>query len=107
MLRIADQGVISHQPGRGAYMPVVTPLPDGTCIACQHVGAGLGADDNHIEVLRSADGRTWQNEGSIHRSRETGQRGLPGDGYAYRGPRLDAVPDGRLVMSATRFETAA
>ncbi|MFH1566919.1 MAG: sialidase family protein, partial [Gemmatimonadota bacterium] len=46
-------------------------------------------------------------EGSIHRSRETGQRGLPGDGYAYRGPRLDAVPDGRLVMSATRFETAA
>ena len=99
MLKIIDQGLISHQPGRGAYMPVITPLPDGSFIATQHVGASLGTADNHIEVLRSTDqGRTWTNEGSIH-----GQ-GAPDDGFSYRGPKISALPDGRLVMTATRFQ---
>ena len=26
MLTIIDQGMISHRPGIGAYMPVITPL---------------------------------------------------------------------------------
>ena len=56
MLKIIDNGVISHQKERGAYMPVITPLADGSLIACQHVGQGLGTPDNHIEVLRSGDG---------------------------------------------------
>jgi hypothetical protein len=99
MLRIVDQGVISHQPGRGAYMPWITPLPDGTFIACQHIGAALGSADNHIEVLRSADGRTWTSQGSIHGG------GPPADGWTYRGPQISPVPDGRLVMSATRYRT--
>ncbi|MFC1526322.1 sialidase family protein [Candidatus Latescibacterota bacterium] len=98
MLTIADQGILSHNPDQGAYMPAITPLPDGSCIACQHVGQSLGSADNHIEVLRSTDGRSWVNEGSIHRG------GTPADGYAYRGPKISIVPDGRLVMTSTRFE---
>ncbi len=80
-------------------MPIITPLPNGTFIACQHVGASLGSPDNHIEVLRSTDGgNTWINEGSIHGG------GPPGDGWCYRGPKISVVPDGRLVMTATRYE---
>ena len=100
MLDIVDSGIISRQEGRGAYMPVITPLPDGTLIACQHVGSGLGSPDNHIEVLRSTDcGKRWLNEGSIHGD------GPPADGMAYRGPRISVVPGGLLVMTASRFET--
>jgi len=99
MFEIVDEGILSRRSGRGAYMPSITPLPDGTFIACQHVGLSLGAPDNHIEVLRSADGRTWENQGSIH------DHGPPADGWAYRGPQISVVPDGRLVMTATRFET--
>ena len=28
----------------------------------------------------------------------------PTDGWSYRGPKISEVPDGRLVMNATRFE---
>ena len=92
-LKIIDEGIISHEPGRGAYMPVITLLPDGTFLACQHVGLKLGSSDNHIEVLRSTDEcKTWINEGSIHTH-------TPEDeGWAYRGPGVSVVPDGRLVM---------
>lgn len=99
MLKIVDGGIISHQQGRGAYMAVITPLPDGTFIAAQHVGESLGSADNHIEVLRSADLSTWTNQGSIHAG-----GGMPQDGFTYRGPQIGVVPDGRLVMTATRFE---
>ncbi len=99
MLEIVDTGIISHESRRGAYMPVVTPLPNGTLIASQYVGHGLGSPDNHIEVLRSADGgRTWENQGSIHGDSPTG------DGWSYRAPGIAAAPDGRLVMKASRFE---
>ena len=99
MLKIIDNGIISRQSERGAYMPVITPLADGSFIACQHVGEGLGTPDNHIEILRSGDGgTTWVNEGSIHPD------GVPTDGWCYRGPKISEVPDGRLVMNATRFE---
>jgi hypothetical protein len=56
MLSILEQGIISLKEGRGAYMPIITELSDGTSIACQHVGSELGSPDNHIEVLRSTDG---------------------------------------------------
>ena len=52
---IIDSGILSNEPGRGAFMPAITPLPDGALIACQHVGAGIGTPDNLIEVLRSND----------------------------------------------------
>ena len=98
MLQITDQGVISHDPARGAFMPVIAPLSDGSLIASQHVGTSLGSADNHIEVLHSTDnGTTWTNRGSIH-------GGPPDDGFAYRGPEICEVPDGRLMMTATRFE---
>lgn len=96
MLRIVDQGTLSHLTGRGAYMPWITPLADGSFIACQHVGAGLGSDDNHIVVLRSADGRAFTEQGPV---------GPPDDGHAYRAPQISVVAGGRLVLVCTRFET--
>lgn len=99
MLEIIDEGILWRDPGGGAYMPSITELGDGSLIACQHVGCELGAPDNHIEVLRSSDGgRTWRNQGSIH------DGAPPHDGWTYRGPDIQEVPDGRLVMTATRFE---
>ena len=99
MPRIVDSGIISREGGRGAYMPSITPLPDGTLIACQQVGQALGAEDNYIEVLRSADeGHTWANERSIHSGAP------PDDGWYYGGPVISTAPGGRLVMAATRFE---
>ena len=71
MLKIVDQGIISREPGRGAYMPVITPL---------------------------ADGKNWANQGSIH----TESHGL--DAWTFRGPIISSAPDGRLVMTASRFE---
>ena len=96
MLRLVDQGSISHLPGRGAYMPWITPLADGTFIACQHVGAELGSDDNHVVVLRSTDGRTFTEQGTV---------GPCGDGYAYRAPQISIVEAQRLVLVCSRFET--
>ena len=66
MLRITDQGILSRDTDHGAFMPKITPLADGTILACQHVGASLGASDNRIEILRSTDEcRTWTNEGVV------------------------------------------
>jgi len=80
-------------------MPSITPLSDGTLIACQHVGRQLASADNDIEVLTSSDGgQTWNNQGSIHGAQ-------PNDGWSYRGPYICEVPDGRLLLTATRFET--
>ncbi len=99
MLRIIDQGILSHSPDRGAYMPAITELSDGSLIVCQHVGRELASNDNDIEVLTSPDGgSTWENHGSIHGR-------YPGDGWTYRGPYIYETPDGRLVMTATRFES--
>lgn len=100
MLRIVDQGLLSHRPGRGAYMPWITPLPDGTFIAAQHVGAKLGSADNCVVVLRSRDGRAFAEQG----------RATPAsDGFAYRAPQISVVGNGgaqaRLVLACTRFET--
>ena len=93
-IEIVAAGIISRSAGRGAFMPVVTPLADGTLIAAQHVGESLGSSDNHIEVLRSADGGgTWINQGGIH------PRNPPRDGYTYRGPHIHTVPR-QLVMTA-------
>jgi len=98
MLRIVDQGTLSHVTGRGAYMPWITPLADGTFIATQHVGAELGSDDNHIVVLHSADGRAFT---------EHGQVGPPDEGHAYRAPQISVVEGGRLVLVCSRFETGS
>ena len=92
-LRVVDQGLLSYHPGRGAYMPTITPLPDGTFIAVQHVGEGLGSPDNYIEILRSKDGSTWENGRTIHSS------GHKISEWSYRAPKISVVPDGRLVMT--------
>jgi len=97
MLEIVGEGVLSRDVGRGAYFPSVAILRDGTLLASQHVGSGLCSPDNMIEVLRSLDGgSSWVNEGSIH-------GGIPDDGWSYRAPVITEVPDGSLIMAATRY----
>lgn len=98
MLEIVEQGILSHVPGRGAYMPVMSPLSDGTHIACQHIGSGLGTADNRIEVLRSRDGgRTFERQNDNLLS-------LQEEGWSYRGPDVAEVAPGEIVITATRFE---
>lgn len=100
-MQIIEQGVLSRQPGRGAYMPAITPISDGLFLASLHVGSGLSSPDNRIEILRSENGRDWINEGSI--------RGGPpaDDGWSYRRPKISEVPDGRMVMTSTRFKAGS
>ena len=98
-MQIVDSGIISRRPELGAYMPSIAPLADGTWVAVQHVGQSLGSADNHIESLVSRDqGATWGNRGSIH-----GGEG-PDDRFTYRAPKIVTVPDGRLLISADRYQ---
>jgi hypothetical protein len=92
---IVEQGMLSHDPSRGAYMPSITRLAAGGYVACQHVGTQLAAADNRIEVLRSTDGRNWDALGTVPSA---------DDGWAYRGPDIEELTNGRLLMTATRFE---
>jgi len=97
MLSIVEEGTIDCVAGRGAYMPWITPLDDGAFIASQHVGTSLGANDCHIEILRSDDGRTWHNEGPLRTTADDAS-------FSYRIPQISSLPDGQLLMTATRFE---
>ena len=98
MLEIIDQGVISRQSGRGAYCPSIKRLRDGSLIATQDVGTTLGSCDHSIEILRSHDdGLTWESQGVM-------PGGIADDDWFYRIPDVEELPDGRLVMRATRFE---
>lgn len=97
-ISLVDQGQISHDAGRGAYMPSITEADDDQWVAVQHAGSQLGSADNHIELLRSIDsGRTWTQQGSIHGSDHDPR-------FAFRGPDLSRLPDGRWLITATRFE---
>jgi hypothetical protein len=98
-LKILDQGVLSHQPGRCVIMPSITEFTDGTMIACQNIGSSLASPDHCIEVLKTRDGgQSWQNLGSIIRDEDQKP-------WSYRGAFIDELPDGRLVMNASRFES--
>ena len=100
MLEIIAQGVLTRDAGRGAYMPSITQLADGSLVACQHAGQGLASADNHIELLRTADGgQTWRNQGSIHGDDSHNDSGE--EGWAYRGPDIHETPDGRWLLTAT------
>lgn len=96
MYTIAESGIISHNAALGAYMPSITPLRSGPWVACQHVGQELASADNSIEMLASADGKSWSSVARL---------GVEEDGYAYRGPDICEAPDGTLFLSATRFES--
>jgi len=87
-MRIVDQGIISRPPRGGAYMAAITPLPDGSYIACQFVSSTFVSSDARIEVLRSTDGlATWASEGQLR-----GQAAAE-DGWSYRGPTISVIPD--------------
>ena len=94
MIITAEYGTLDNAPEHGAYMPWITPLPNGCFIANQHVGSGLGANYCRIEILRFPDGRQWHNEGQIVNQCSN---------YSYRMPQIHALPGGCLLMTATRF----
>ena len=94
MIIVTGSSTIDYAPDHGAYIPWITPLPNGCFIAGQHVGSGLGANNCRIEIPGSPDGRQWNNEGIIADQCSS---------YSYRMPQKHALPDGRLLMTATRF----
>jgi len=98
-LEILDQGIISFQRERRAYCPSVKQLRNGCFIASQDVGTTLGSCDHSIEILHSRDGWMWESEGIL-------PGGAADDQWFYRAPDLEELPDGRIVMRATRFEVA-
>jgi len=100
MLKIVGQGIISRQPDRGAFMPLVTPRADGALMVCQHVGSELGSADNRAEVLLSRDGgTTWiRRNGNLD--------ALQQEGWAYRGPELVEIAPRSLLLTVTRFESS-
>jgi len=93
---IIDQGVLSHDPGCGAFIPTITPLRDGTFIAAQQTGADLDSCDHRIEILRSENGRQWRNEGPVdmHDSDQP---------WAYHSGQIFQAGDNRLMLRASRF----
>lgn len=96
-LEIIEEGIFSLEPNHGAFMPSITQLRDGTLIGCQNVGRDLSSEDHRIEVLRTSDaGKTWQNQGSIHRSEDSR--------WAYRIADIAESSDERLLLTASRFE---
>ena len=94
MIVVVESGTLDYAPEHGEYMPWIAPLPNGCFVASQHVDSGLGANNCRIEILRSSDGRRWHNEGQIADQCSN---------YSYRMPQIHALPDGRLLMTATRF----
>ena len=97
MPQVVAEGTIFHSPDRPAFMPVVTPLSDGSWIAAQYSASELGAADTQVQVLETRDqGATWQMHPGL-------PPGCNGDGWSYRGPAIVEVPDGRLLMSANRY----
>jgi hypothetical protein len=97
MLRIIDEGVISSRPGRGAYMPLITRLADGTYVAAQHVGRSLTSADGHIELLEARDGRTFT-------PIDTNLADSIDAKTSCRGPEVIEVDPGRWMLVATRFQ---
>lgn len=91
-----EDGILSHNPEIGAFIPTVTPLKDGTLIAAQQVGTELGSRDHHIEVLRSENGRDWTSEGEVG----MGDEERP---WSYHSAQVYEVADGRLLLRASRF----
>lgn len=96
-MEITEQGVLASKKGRGAFCPSLRQLSDGTFVAAQDVGTTIGSCDHSIETLVSRDGREWNSRGLL-------PGGTVDDQWFYRVPDLDELPDGRLVMRATRFE---
>ncbi len=97
-LEIIDSGTIDHQPGRGAFFPVVGELGDGSLVCAQFVGDSLGGDEARMELLCSQDGASWTNTGLIEGGGLTQE-----EGYAYRSPQVFEGDDGSWVLRYNRF----
>jgi len=61
--RIVDEGIISLDPARPSFMPVITPLSNGSWIASQYTASSMGAPDTEVEIYISQDeGHSWQKQ---------------------------------------------
>ena len=97
MFSILDEGVLSHNPQTGAFVPSVTPLRDGTFLGAQQVGSELASRDHHVEILRSEKGQDWTNEGEVDMGDGEGEP------WAYHSAQIYEVSDGRLLLRASRY----
>ena len=95
--RIVDQGIISHNPKTRAFMPIITPLSNGSWIAAQYTASSLGAPDTEVEIYISRDeGHSWQQQPGLGPETQA-------DSWSYRSSAITEVPDGRLVMMTNRW----
>jgi hypothetical protein len=70
--RILDEGIISHGPSTSAFMPVLTPLSDGSWIAVQYTASALGTQDTEVQIYKSQDqGASWKVRASSLQDRST------------------------------------
>jgi len=98
--RILDEGIISHGPSTSAFMPVLTPLSDGSWIAVQYTASALGAPDTEVQIYKSQDqGVSWHQQPGLEAAAEADQ-------WSYRESAITELPDGRLVMMSNRFRFA-
>ena len=98
-MRIVDSGIISRKKNIGAYKPTITPLEDGTWIACQDAGKTISDPDRIIETLISYDfGKNWQNNGSIHKNHSEKLD------WSYSGSQIYQTSNNNLFMRANRGE---
>ncbi len=96
MIRVIDHGILSHRRGRGAFIPTITPLSDGSFIAAQGVGSELGARDHVIELLRSRDGREWDGDGFLDVDDNAAY-------VSYQSIQVYEISPSQWMMRASRF----
>ena len=100
-MRIVDEGIISRRSERNAYMPELSCCPTARSSSASSPPPYFTASDAKIEILRSTDGlSTWTNEGEIKGA------AAAEEGWSYRGARIYQVPDGRLLLKTTRFDSS-
>lgn len=99
-MKIRERGIINAgEPGSPrafSVTPSVTPLPDGTLLACYRVGSTKeDCEDETLEIRHSQDGgRTWSAPRSPFAREVAGRRGSLIAGY------VTPISDGHLVMAA-------
>lgn len=96
MIHVVDQGILPHRRGRGAFIPFITPLSDGSFIAAQQVGPELGSRDHVIELLRSRDGREWDSDGFLEVDENDASVG-------YQSIQVYEISPSLRMMRASRF----
>ncbi len=57
---IIDEGALSHQPGKGCFIPHIAALSHGGFVGANQVGTDIASRDHYLELYRSSDGVHWE-----------------------------------------------